>query len=410
MKNLKISPKTNATVMMWTTLALMALIVLFATMPIITIDTTKASYLVPETSVNSAALPENVDVSIVKIIKSIKFMSNISSIASHNDKMINDDNYQVTEEKLEQLERMQEELDELMSTSEGAEIAFIAGTIVGKQIDYNINDTSDVGLALYLSVFDVFTSVGSLLLLMILIMLSLSVVFIVVLIKTLVNIKRPEKMVKTRAIIPSMIGIPLFVTIFVSQFNGISVAIGMKAIMIISILFAIFAAIFRRFNTNNPTRLKYINVLQGVSAVATIGFVVYLIGIINGHYILDSLLGKFISSMIDDLTASSIVAIVEFILILSTVIGFALFLLNRISCTIVPKKKSIANKHDSGLVSSIVLLVLNVIAIVKGSKLIVALVGIIIVVLAEIALKILTNKLCKGIGDSEINSIVCGYY
>ena len=97
------------------------------------------------------------------------------------------------------------------------------------------------------------------------------------------------------------------------------------------------------------------------------------------------------------------------------------FLLNRLSCTVFdPKKRRKKNYMDTELGVTIMLNVMAILGMILGnktgflsiskSKLMVALVGAVIMLASEIAIRVLRGKFCREIRPRQVNNIVCGDY
>ena len=154
-----------------------------------------------------------------------------------------------------------------------------------------------------------------------------------------------------------------------------------------------------------------------------ISFVIFLWGITKGEFFswcIDLSLSGRSSLYYNEYAATMFNAFLAFCT-LCGVGSYGIILGSRISCTVPFNSKSRRRKKraDSGLGISITLLLMVVLAIISGNdqvigserviNLVIALIAIIVAVLAEIALKVLTRKYCRGLSVAEMNTIVCGF-
>ncbi len=454
-KKSKISKKAYASLTMWTSLLLAALILVMSFMPIITLDTSKASASMGD-FVNVAIIdvPDEIDVSFAKIIGSFELMGDLLKVGFMEDKM-SDEDYEISAEELEEYYELQEELEESMNSKEGAEHAFIAAAMVSSIETIADSDFPTHALLIIYEIITVILSLAFACFFVLILPITAVVMFLKVLIPTLINAKKPGLGAsKVASRIPQMLSIPFSTMLLVSLIPGISLAWGVTAICVIIGIFVLMCTVLTRLRSYAPKKFTYLNIVQGVSLVSLIGFIVFFLNILKTNVIPNFLGGNMVFQLMGialgdaaskefdvpfDPNGSYIIDLVLIFLFAMAVISatkYVGFLASRLSCTINPKKRLEENNVDSGLVTSIWLLITFIAPkIVAGCKhyyydiestaskgdesflilsssessaLTVALIGIIIMIAAEIVLKVLKKKLCKELSTYDTNAIVCG--
>lgn len=251
---------------------------------------------------------------------------------------------------------------------------------------------------------------------------------VLILINVLLNIKKCEiGASKVAFVIPTMIAIPLLIQMSIlgmmnNEHINVSFAIGLKAICIISILFILFGAVLTRFRGYQFKQLKYLNIIQAVSAVSIICLVVFIYSIIKGEFFswCINLSSSGTSSLYHDEYAATMFNAFLAFFALCGIGAYGVLLGTRISCTMFnPKLRSKKKRVDSGLGTSIALLLIVVFAIISGNDQVlssekikyfaIAIVAMSVALVTEIALKVLTHKYCRGLSVAEMNTIVCGF-
>ena len=444
----KISKKANASIVMWTSLLLAALMLFLAFMPVITIDTKKANVMGEFISEFDVEVPDELEVSFADVVGSFEFIGKILEVAFLEDKMSSDD-YEFNEEDFEKYEAAAEALDEMTEREGSDKMIYIAAVIAAELegvADFDLTSSSNVAYIVYTIVASVISLWLAFIFILVFILMA-AVAFMKILIRTLANIKKPHLgATKVAHEIPKMIQVPLAFMILTSLIPSVSLAWGVTAIFGVVGAFAVMCVILTRLHSYQPQKLAYLNIVQGVSFVSIVGFFVFFVNIIKskvftnfmsgyfGNYVtgvafaeaLESELGVAIE--IDNGYIFDAILILLFVLTVMASTKHLSFLVNRLACTINPKKRMEEANVDSGLVTSIFMLIAFIApTIMKGNKydidgseisflvlnseessaLTMALVGIIIMIVAEIALKILKKKFCKNLSPYETNSVVC---
>ena len=427
MKQLNVSKKVTAPLMMWVSLLLIAITLLFGFMPLMSLDTTRASSLnemLGEVGVDTGVeIPEKVDISAVKLISAIKVSVNL---------------FKVTKNAVEDMAENGEDdptksILDVMNTKEGKETVVIAAAIASTVMNAFDFEKGIVGAIV--NIFIVLIALIYVLVFVFVIPIKLIIMFIKALIPALSNIKTPEiGAPKVGNKLPKMLSIPFTMMIFQSFIPGMTYAWGLIAVTAVIIVSVLFCTVLTRLRTYEPKKFKYLNIVQCTSLVAIVGFLVFFFNILKTHVLNNFLEGNFLGQLVNiaNKNVDNKAFIVDFVLIFVFAIAFLSAVkylssaANRLSCT-VSHKKVAEKKADSNLWGAIGLsfayiapmlvsgwnhyegnasfLVLND---AEKSALTLALVGIVIMILAEVALLVLKKKLCSDLAPLEASAIVCG--
>lgn len=434
MKQLNVSKKVTAPLMIWVSLMLIAATLLFSFMPLMCLDTAKGSSdineMIGELGIDAdIEMPEKVEISVGKLIGAIRVVGSLIKVAKNatEDMAAEGDNAPV------------EKIQEIMETDEGKETVLVAAAIATTVMNaFDFGEDSNI-ISIVANLLIVFVALIYVLAFVFVIPIKVIIMLIKALIPALANLKTPELgAAKVGNKLPHMLGIPFTMMIFQSFIPGMTYGWGLIAISVTIIVSVVFCTVLTRLRTYEPRKFRYLNIVQGASVVSIIGFLVFFFNILKTHVINNFLVGPFTIQVgrIATKQTTDNSYILDFVLIFLFAIAFLSavkylsYSANRLSCT-VSHKKVAAKRADSKLIAAIAMLIAYVApAVVSGgerfvafdgsklsylilnddekSALTIALIGIIIMIIAEVVLLVLKKKLCKDVAPLEASAIVCG--
>ena len=419
MKQLNVPKKVTAPLMMWVSLFLIATTLLFSFMPLMRLDTTLGDSGIGQMvdklgGSGSMNIPEKVDISAIKILGAVRVVGSLLKDSSDGKNQ------------------------DLMDTKAGQETAVIAAAIattVVKSLDFENGIVSAL-----INILITLIALIYVLIFVFVIPIKLVIMFVKALVPALANTKTPELgAAKVGNKLPKMLSIPFTMMIFQSFIPGMTYGWGLIAITVIIILSVLFCTVLTRLRTYEPKKFRYLNILQGTSLVAIIGFLVFFFSILKVHVLNNFLVGPFVlqvAALAAGGSSGNSAYIIDFVLIFAFAIAFLSAVkylssaANRLSCT-VSHKKVAEKKADSNLWGAIGLFLAYLAPkLVSGwnhyagkysfltlnddekSALTVALIGIIIMIAAEVALIVLKKngrfKRCLERKLVGIGSNFCG--
>ena len=105
---------------------------------------------------------------------------------------------------------------------------------------------------------------------------------LIALITALVNVKKPDvaspKVVKR---LPGMLSMPLTLILFSCLVPQLGIGSGAMGILIVCFVSVLLSVVLSRLHSYTPAQMKYANVLQGVSLVGLAGYLVFFFNVIN---------------------------------------------------------------------------------------------------------------------------------
>ena len=105
---------------------------------------------------------------------------------------------------------------------------------------------------------------------------------LIALITALVNVKKPDvaspKVVKR---LPGMLSMPLTLMLFSCLVPALGIGSGAMGILIVCFVSVLLSVVLSRLHSYTPAQMKYANVLQGVSLVGLAGYLVFFFNVIN---------------------------------------------------------------------------------------------------------------------------------
>ena len=445
----------------------------------------------------------NVDVTAVKIVKSIgvgakiikatakaakdklKSVGNAASSANNLNNMTNDlSNIEINSaEDLENLQNTQQNVaNELENLEKATEDIQSAGNDLGKEI-LAILDTPDgretmlIALSIATTVssgFDMGNLTGAGLLASILTMLITLIALIALLVLTFVipimlvastisalffaltNLSTPEEVaVKISRKLPGFITLPFTMMLFQCVVPGMTYGKGIVGVCIVTVISAVLGLVVSRLRSYEAPAFRYLNIVQGISIVGIVGFLLFFFNLVQTGILNTFLRGNFADYIsrvalilapfvehnlpLPDINTAFVVDLVLILFYVSLALGSVGYLekcVQRLACSAVANKKGVIAK-DTAIVQAILLIAvyaiptyimglkhffenpLDVESKVGDASLLVlntdqkaalnmALVGIALMLVAEVALIVLKGVFCKGMNKTAIDAIMTG--
>ena len=458
MKQLNLPRKLVGTIQMWGSLLLILLALIMSFTPIITIETSEnivqirdmISDVVPDADLEDV-IPDEVSVSSPKLISSISMLTKIVSIAMDSAKT------DMTAEEAEDLAERQAEFEEYLKSDEGKEdvatAVCIATTIVGA-IDFE--DTSDF-FSLILKVLVCFVGLFAVLIMTLILPLLFLIPAIKAVSKALKNIQTPENVAaELGSVLPGKISLPLMIMLFQCAVPGMTYAGGVSTICILAVISVVLNFAVSRLREYPNEEFKYLNILQGPAFVGMIGFLVFFFNIIKSNVFTSFINGKFAfyltqsavyTAAKQDVNTSYIIdgiLMVVYLVVMLGCVGYLDKAARRLSCTVRRERpKGLAGLISSGKISdnNIVMAVVTLAAYIiptlvagwmhycenplqlegegQGSFLVLteagesalagALAGIIIMILAEVAVIVLKKVFCPDMSVEAAETLMTGH-
>ena len=455
MKQLNVSTKITSPIMVWVSVLLIAATLLFSFMPIMSFSTVesteKINDFLGELEIGEDVkleIPEKIDISIGKLVNAIKVTIEVVKIASKTAKDVNSGSDVSTT-----VTSTAEELQTLME-SPAAQDAILVGAAIGctfmSAVDFEGNTPI---LSIVVNVLVILIALLIVIAFIFIIPIRIAIMFLVALIRALSHVTHPEDVAsKISSKLPNLLSIPFFMRIMQTFIPGMSYGKGLVGICVTIAASVLLCTVISRLRTYETKKFIYLNVVQGVSIVSIVGFFVYFFNIIKTN-VISVYLKQFAQHWINHATAQDLAKkaketftpnnqwIVDAVLVFVFAIFFfksiemLSFNANRLSCTVDPRNKK-RKLADSKIVFSVLLLATYIIpTVIYGasrfyndvtskeavgdasflpleaaelSALKSALIGIIVMIVAEIALLVLKKVICKGLTSGEAALIVCG--
>lgn len=455
MKQFNVPRKIVSTIQMWGSLLLILLALIFSFTSIITLKTFEnasdisemISEVVPGADLE---IPEEIEVSAPKLVGSISLIAKVVGVS------IDAANPPTTPEEAEDQAKAREELDAYLESEEGKEditTAIALAVTVMNTFDFEGNDGI---LAMVLNVFISLVGFLGVLILVFVIPIMLIVKFIQALITCLKNMKTPEN--GSAAVgnkLSDMVSMPLVLMLFQCVVPGMSYASGIVTICILSIISVVLNFVVSRLREYPAKQFRYLNILQLPAFVGIIGFLVFFFNLINTGIFKSFTSGTFAAYMTSSLAIdaaggtpnnSYIVDAILMLVYLVIVLSCTTYLdkaTRRFSCTVKADKPNgliglfmKGKAKDNGLVTAIISLAIFIIpTVVSGMKhyyldptstadegvasfliltpdqesaLTGALIGIIIMIIADISVLVLKKIFCKDLTEDEATELMMG--
>ena len=444
MPQFNLSKKLVSTVQLWASLLLIVLAFVFSVTPIITLknveNADKIIEMMEDLDLDSDVMmyiEEETEISSPKLISSIALIYKMIVAANA--------------EGEDQAEKAAE-LREFLDTEEGKKSVATALSLtvaIVKTLDFK--NSSDV-ISFILNIFVSVIGLLAVLLMTLAMPFIFGILALISLIKALKNIKNPEKAAPALAKkLPGLMSLPLILMLFQCVVRGMSYGSGLVAICIIAIISTVinFAASRARKYPND--QFIYLNIVQGCSLVGVVGFLVFFFNIIRTGIFKAFISGKYASYLASVLAAKDAGAdtnwtyIIDGVLILVYMIivlgasGYLEKSARRFSCASKKERAtrfSTAKIKDNYIVGAIFTLAAFIIPTVLSNLkhgyndvtstastgdfsfieltdaqkeyLTAALIGIIIMIIAEVAIIVLKKVFCANMSKEDADALISG--
>lgn len=453
MKQLNVSKKITAPLMVWVSMVLIAATLLFSFMPIMCLDTSLNGEGINE-MIDSIGgeidleIPEKVEITVGKLINSVRVIGKLINVAKEAA------NEASGTTNTNDGPSAAEDLQAFMESPQGKQTVLVAAAVATTLVDaFDFGEDAHI-ISIVMNILIVFISLMSVLAFVFIIPIKVIIMLIKALIPTLSNVKTPELAAsKVSTKLPEMLAIPFTIMVFQTFVPGMTYGWGLIAMTITVATSVLFCTVITRLRTYETKKFMYLNVVQGVSIVSIVGFFVFFFNILKTNVVTRFLKGNFGQQLVNlvvgkteaDLAKKPFepnnAYILDFVLIFVFIIAFLSsvayisFAANRLSCTVDPKNRD-RKMADSKIVFAILMLITYIApTVVAGnnnffkdvaskategdasflvleaaelSALKASLVGVIIMIVAEIALIVLKKVLCKDLTALEASAIVCG--
>ncbi len=418
---LNVPRKTTALIQVWGCILLAVVAIFLSFAPIISLsvsdETTREGIneIVKElTGEELAEFPDKVDISSTKLIGSISLVSKLLSAVGSED-----------EEKATEVEAM-------LNGDEGRDTVLIAAAIsysfAGMFGDGSAEEGQSGGvLSVVFQVIVVLICLLYVLIFTLIMPLFFIISALASLISALKHLETPEEVAsKIGNKLPGLISIPMMLMLFQCVLPTMTYASGTQGLLIVAIICVVLNTVLTRLRMYAATQITYVNIVQGISLVSIIGFLVFFFNLLKTGVIRTFMSGSWADSLLlinyEHMDAASVSIIVNGVLILIAVsmatssLNYFKACLSRLSLTVTKRKR------DSHIVSAVSLLLIYILPVyVKNSSKGVlelndaqqgalngVLVGLIIAIAAEIALLVLKNVFCENMTNEEVASIISG--
>ena len=445
MRQLNVPKKLTSTIQIWVSVLLLVIATSLSLTPIITLNTGDNIATINEMIADVAPdsdfeIPEEVDVSAIKLVKSIGVMSKIMSAATKGVKE-ND------------VSNTGSEIAAILDTPEGQETIVIAISMVSTVAsNFDKNDTGTSGvLASVLTILVSIIALLALLALTFIIPIMLAWATITALVSALTNLDTPEEVsTKIARKLPAFISMPFTLMLFQCVVPGMTYGSGIVGVCVAAILAAVLGLVISRLRSYDPAAFNYLNIVQGVSLVGVIGFVVFFFNLVKTNIFTTFLRGNFATyvtnvgiAMAVDKNAEvqqgylvDLILILVYVVLALSSVSYLEKCAQRLACSKSANKKG-AFPKDTCIGRAIVMLAIYILptvvmgrksffedptdmAALQGEKSFLelsdvqagalnkVLVGVIIILLAEIALIVLKAVFCKGMNTESMQALMSG--
>ena len=431
----------------WACVLLTVLALVMSLLPIIKLSTgdpeTKAqiAMLAEKMDINMPEIEDDAEISAVKLVKSASLMVNMVSVATDKDP---------DPEKVEKLE-------EKMNGKEGQDTALTALALVNTFVDVFDKDGEDQSedsaqtgfFTIVFEVLVVFVAIIGILTMTIILSILFAIRAVKALIVALKNKETPELAIAgVNTGLTKTFSLVMTLMLLQTLLPGMSYGVGLIGLLVIAIGSAVLNTAVTRLQKYGKDETMYLNLVQGASVVGLVGFFVFFFNFLKTNTFSNFLHGSYTQYMgkvmIEKAAASALkqelvvnnayiidgVVIIALIALIGISTKYLISCVSRLSCTV---KKG---KSDCFLFGAIVALVVNfAIKYLVGSKhgysditstasegdfsflilnadeekaLGALFVGVILMLVAEIALMVLKKVLCKNLAKDTMDSIVSG--
>ncbi len=458
MKQLNLPRKLVSTIQLWASVALLVIAFIFSLMPTITIKMDDnlveieemVAEILPEADLDFLGENGEVEFSAPKLIGSISLFAKIISVNA-------------ADPSDPDVDEKREELEKYLESDEGKEDIATAVAVA-----FTIINTFDLGgedgestqsniFSIVLTFLISLIGLLAVLILTIVLPIVIGISCIGAIIKALKNIKTPENVsADVASKLPGKLSLVLAFMLFQCVVDGMTYAAGVSGLLIICIVSVVLNFVVSRLREYPSKEFRYLNALQLPAIAAVVGFVIFFFNIISSGVFSTFAHGDFALYLTEALALTAakqtvnnayIVDAVLILVYLGIVLGCSSYLTSatrRLSCAVRREKPKgligvffSGKLRDNNVVKAIITLGAYIIpTVIAGMKhfyndptstaaegdasflvltaeqesaLTGALVGIIIMILAEIAVIVLKKVFCKDITTAEREALMTGH-
>ena len=421
MFQLNISKKMTAMLQVWISVLLLIVATFMSLAPIITLRTNADSLnemldkVAEDTTIDLGEIPETVDVSALKIVKSVGVIAKIAKAAmnaakdvaenttyiANSAETLGDIKYQVSGSDLDlenldefqssasdaviKIEKMESavedtqkkvddlgaEIESILETEDGKETLLIALSI-GATVasNFNTDDMSGAGaLAGILTMLITVIALIALLVLTFLLPVMLLFSTLIALLTALIKLGNPEEAAsKVSKRLLGFVSLPFTLMLFQCVVPGMTYGKGIVSICVVTIFAAVLGLAISRLHSYNASTFMYLNVVQGASVLGIVGFMIFFFNLVKTNILTSFLNGKFgeyvtnvseIAKVTSEETQNAyIIDLVLMLIYLLLTLGSVRYLekcVHRLACSSTVNKKGKAVK-DSALGRAIMMI------------------------------------------------------
>ena len=433
--------KTTALIQVWGCVLLALVCVFLSFAPMITLDTGagKIESMLDELDlgVEIQKIPEEVDVSAVKLIGSITLVADVVSALS--------DDASADDKKLADLEA-------LLKTEDGVNTLVMIVAIANTVTD-SIDFEGEPSLGMILGILITFLALLFVLIFTLICPIIYIVTALTMLIPALVRVTDPLRVSsKISRKLPGLLTLPMVFIVFQCLIPGMNYGYGALGLWIVAAACVLLNVVVSRLRKYTNKEFIYVTVVQGGALIGAIGYIVYFFNILKTGVFNSFLHGKWADYVLDlgkqqalaekaklpfepsnaYLIDAGLIVVYAILILVS--ISYFTYCAERLSCAAGNAKKK-SGVHENHIVFSIVMLLTCLIPMyVKDTKnlfvnfvdeklgassslvmtpaqekaLETAMVGLIIMIVAEIAIFVLRLVLCKGLTKEERVAVLTG--
>ena len=456
MFQLNLPRKLTARIQVWASVLLLFLATCLSLAPVVSLKTAENRAAITKMLAEVAPdmeieIPEQVDVSAVKIVKAIGVGAKIAKLttrAAQLSKNLGGAEKDVVSDVFSA------EIQAVLESKEGKETILIALSFASTVTSsFGAKGLSGTGLLT-----DVLAMLITLLVLIALLVftfvlpIALLIATVSALISALVHPFNPEKAAaKITKKLLGFLTVPFALMLIQSVVPNVTVGAGVIGICAVTVLAVLLGVAISRLHAYEPMAFRYLNIVQGTSALGIVGFCVFFFNLMKTNILASFLGGKFADYLanVTKIAASAkksgvkinnsylvdLALILVYVCLVLVSVSYLKKCALRLSCAAKANKKG-AFPKDTCIVRGVLLAVVYAIPVyIMNAKhfyydptstaaagdasllalygeqrvaLNLVLVGVILVLVAEIALIVLKLVFCKGMDKQEIQAVMSG--
>ncbi len=438
MKQLNVSKRVTGHIQLWVSVLLAILMVVFSFSPIFKIKTAEGGFAGQMTEMAAKISPDleieqgkEIDISALKLISSVSMISKVVGAVGTSEKAA----------------EKQAALQEFLESEKGKE-AILTGVAIASCLLGSFGDLiggegeTKTEMNIFGFILDVLVSIIGLMAVLFLTMylpIWATIVAIIVIIKALKNMKTPEEVSAQVAgkLVP-MISLPLTLMLFQCVVPGMTYGSGAAGLFAIGIFAVALGFVISRLRSYEKDEFIYLTIVQGGALLALVGFLVFFFNLVKvgifKSFVNGSFFGYMTKALIEkkaggDVSGAYIVDGVLMLVYLVMVLGCTNYLAKvakRFGGLTKKKKKGNIEMKDNNLVNAILMLPIYIIPVLvmgfkhnadtnasflelapaQASALTAMLIGLIIMLVAEIAVVVLKKVLCKDFSEEKAAALM----